>query len=451
MDKRKPATCEAVADHQGIGADGVSFRRGDTLFLVEKTDANNVRVKVPSTGRVGVVPATCVRIAGESSAVAGRQKDPAQDRWFHGRITREAAEALLIGGSRHGDGHFLVHESTNFAGDYTLCVSFENTVQHYRVMRLDDGRLTIDEDVHFGTLGELIDHYRADRDCLVTELVSAVEKVPSQIKSIGAAWKIVRGEIILGKTIGSGQFGAVYEATYRGQKVAVKTLKDADAVATDFLGEAAVMTKLQHPNLVQLLGVCTDGSPIYIVTEFMAKGCLLDYLRSRGRGLITAPVLLEIATQIGSAMVYLESMGVVHRDLAARNILIGDNNVAKVADLGLARPADMSAPVSNEKEGKIPIKWTAPEALESNAFTHASDVWSFAVVLWELYSYGRTPYPRMSPEEVVSQLKGGYRMEAPEGCPPAVYAVMRSCWQVAPEQRPTFVDIERLLNRVPKT
>eukprot|EP01136_Pigoraptor_vietnamica_P036424 Opistho-1_new@102984 len=381
-----------------------------------------------------------------------RPRDPAQDRWFHGRITREAAEALLLDKSRRGDGHYLVRESTMFAGDYTLCVSYQGTVQHYRVMRLDDGRLTIDEEVHFGTLGELIEHYRADQDCLVTRLVSAVEKA-AQIKSIGAAWEIARGEIILGKTIGSGQFGAVYEATYRGQKVAVKTLKDADSIAADFLAEAAVMTKLQHPNLVQLLGVCTDGSPIYIVTEFMAKGCLLDYLRSRGRGLITPSVLLDIALQICAAMAYLESMGIVHRDLAARNILIGDNNVAKVADLGLARPADMSAapPAGSEKEGKIPIKWTAPEALESNVFTHASDVWSFAVVLWELYSYGRTPYPRMGPAEVVAHVKGGYRMDAPDGCPAPVYAVMRSCWQAAPEQRPSFADIERLLGRVPRT
>lgn len=159
----------------------------------------------------------------------------------------------------------------------------------------------------------------------------------------------------------------------------------------EFLAEAQLMKDLQHPRLIRLFAVCTTEEPIFIVTELMKNGSLLDYLRTRNREL-TTDILLNMTIQITSGMAFLESKNYVHRDLAARNCLVGDKHVVKVADFGLARVIQ-----ENEYVGRvgacIPIKWTAPEAIKFQSFTTKSDVWAFGILLHEIFSYGQSPYP----------------------------------------------------------
>ena len=159
----------------------------------------------------------------------------------------------------------------------------------------------------------------------------------------------------------------------------------------DFLAEAQIMKKLRHPKLIQLYAVCTLEEPIYIITELMKNGSLLEHLQGKGRTL-KMPQLIDMSAQIASGMAYLESQNYIHRDLAARNVLVGDNNIVKIADFGLARLIK-----EDEYEARVgarfPIKWTAPEAANYSKFSIKSDVWSFGILLTELVTYGRIPYP----------------------------------------------------------
>ncbi|XP_066993282.1 tyrosine-protein kinase CSK [Anabrus simplex] len=365
--------------------------------------------------------------------------------WFHGKISRDRAEQLL---SPKEDGLFLVRESTNFPGDYTLCVCYQGKVEHYRV-KYKDNQLTIDDEEFFENLAKLVEHYEQDADGLCTQLTKSLPKKGKQDFFVDsrafeeAGWVIRNNDLELKESIGKGEFGDVMLGVLKGEKVAVKMLKDSSEAAQKVLAEASLMTSLRHENLVQLLGLVFNKQLIYLVTEYMSKGSLVDYLRSRGRLHVTKKDQINFAFDTCSGMEYLESRKVVHRDLAARNVLISEEGVAKVSDFGLARDENFSL-----EGGKLPIKWTAPEALKQGKFSNKSDMWSFGILLWEIYSFGRVPYPRIPLADVVKHVEKGYKMEAPEGCPAEVYEIMRQAWDLHPDKRPTFRDVKGKLGQL---
>lgn len=423
-------------DFAGRSRDDLPFKKGDLLVIVKGTSDPNWFKARNANGFEGMIPANYV----QQRKVVTLHAMP----WYHGKISRIEAEDLL---RPRETGLFLVRDSNNFPKDYTLCVCFENKVEHYHISYADN-KLSIDNEEFFNNLEELVKHYSMDADGLCTRLIRPVTKKGDNFGTVSiqdfksGGWVINRNDLELGELIGKGDFGDVYKGFYKGLPVAAKQLKDQDRGSQAFLQEAGLMTSLNHVNLVKLIGLVI-GDTIILVTEFMGKGSLVEYLRSRGRSVITKKDQIHFATDTCAAMDHLESKGLVHRDLAARNVLVHDDGTAKVSDFGLAKFGDFS--LSSQK---FPIKWTAPESLRNNSFTNKSDMWSFGILLWEIYSFGRVPYPRIPLADVVMHIERGYRMEAPEGCPAEIYALMKQAWEMNPENRPTFNEVLSKLNNL---
>uniref|UniRef100_A0AC35TQL0 Tyrosine-protein kinase n=1 Tax=Rhabditophanes sp. KR3021 TaxID=114890 RepID=A0AC35TQL0_9BILA len=374
--------------------------------------------------------------------------------WLHGKISRERTEKIL---ATTANGTFLIRESTNYPGDYTLCLSFDGKVEHYRIHLLENSHYTCDHEAVFPNLIQLVAHYKRDADGLCHELVSPVisENIKNHLENSNFDAKIVefrkagilvnRKDVKVGEIIGRGEFGDVFAGFFLGQKVAVKSLKN--GITSDLLTEAKFMSQLNNVHLVALIGVVMDGTrEVNILTEFMANGNLVDFLRSRGRYQLEKIQLIKFALNVADGMRYMEANRLVHRDLACRNILLDEAYCAKISDFGLAQSVDN--PTTQSKSQFFPIKWTAVEALRSGVFTSQTDVWSFGVILWEIFSFARIPYPRILIQDVVRHIEQGYRMEPPEDCPVSISNIMTKTWDSNPENRPTFVQLCRMLEDI---
>uniref|UniRef100_A0A8C4JW19 non-specific protein-tyrosine kinase n=1 Tax=Dromaius novaehollandiae TaxID=8790 RepID=A0A8C4JW19_DRONO len=257
-------------------------------------------------------------------------------------------------------------------------------------------------------------------------------------------WEVPRESLKLVEKLGAGQFGEVWMGFYNGHtKVAVKSLKQGSMSPSAFLAEANLMKNLQHPRLVRLYAVVTK-EPIYIITEYMEKGSLVDFLKTAEGVKLTINKLLDMAAQIAEGMAFIEARNYIHRDLRAANILVSETLGCKIADFGLARLIEDNEYTAREG-AKFPIKWTAPEAINYGTFTIKSDVWSFGILLTEIVTYGRIPYPGMTNPEVIQNLERGYRMPQPDNCPRELYELMVQCWKERPEDRPTFEYMKSVL------
>ena len=254
--------------------------------------------------------------------------------------------------SFNGYGSFLIRSSETTVGDFSLSVRDTERVRHYRIERLEDGSFFITRRITFKSIPELVSYYKVQTDGLCTTLqnpclLSEKPLTRGLSRAMNKNWEIDRHTLRLTKQLGAGQFGEVWMGEWNGKvPVAIKAFKEGIMPVQEFLKEVKLMISFRHPNLIQLYAVCTKEEPIYIVTELMKHGSLLDYLHGDGH-ILKIPQLVDMSAQVASGMAYLEQQYFVHRDLAARNILVGENLICKVADFGLARVISEDAHEAN--------------------------------------------------------------------------------------------------------
>ncbi|XP_035728802.1 tyrosine kinase receptor Cad96Ca-like [Vespa mandarinia] len=273
-------------------------------------------------------------------------------------------------------------------------------------------------------------------------------------------WEFPRHRLKVFNILGEGCFGQVWKCEaldIDGKSgatiVAVKTLKEnaTERERLDLAQELRVMKSLEpHPNVVRLLGCCTEREPMFVILEYVSGGKLQSFLRAsreernHGRPGLTSRDLTGFVYQIAKGMEHLASKGIIHRDLAARNVLIDENRACKVADFGFARDMAANEIYERKSEGRLPIRWMAPESLYDNIFSVKSDIWSFGVLIWEIVTLGSTPYPGLAAAEVMRRIKEGYRLDRPEHCKRELYNIMYYCWDKDPACRPSFTELVSL-------
>uniref|UniRef100_A0A669DPY1 Fibroblast growth factor receptor n=1 Tax=Oreochromis niloticus TaxID=8128 RepID=A0A669DPY1_ORENI len=300
------------------------------------------------------------------------------------------------------------------------------------------------------------------------------EPIPEYDLPEDPRWEFPRDRLTLGKPLGEGCFGQVVMAEALGidkdkpkeaVTVAVKMLKD-DATEkdlSDLVSEMEMMKMIgKHKNIINLLGACTQDGPLYVIVEYASKGNLREYLRARrppgmeysydiarvSDEQLTFKDLVSCTYQVARGMEYLASQKCIHRDLAARNVLVTESNIMKIADFGLARDVHNIDYYKKTTNGRLPVKWMAPEALFDRVYTHQSDVWSFGVLMWEIFTLGGSPYPGIPVEELFKLLKEGHRMDKPGNCTNELYMMMKDCWHAISSQRPTFKQLVEDLDRI---
>uniref|UniRef100_A0A9L0SP43 Tyrosine-protein kinase n=1 Tax=Equus caballus TaxID=9796 RepID=A0A9L0SP43_HORSE len=383
----------ALYDYEAIHHEDLRFQKGDEMVVLEES-GEWWRARSLATGKEGYIPSNYV----------ARVDSLETEEWFFKGISRKDAERQLLAPG-NVLGSFMIRDSETTKGSYSLSVrdydpQYRDTVKHYKIRTLDSGGFYISPRSTFGTLQELVAHYKKASDGLCQKLTVPCMSSKPQKPWEKDAWEIPRESLKMEKKLGAGQFGEVWMATYnKHTKVAVKTMKPGSMSVEAFLAEANLMKTLQHDKLVKLYAVVTK-EPIYIITEFMAKGSLLDFLKSEEGSKQPLPKLIDFSAQIAEGMAFIEQRNYIHRDLRAANILVSASLVCKIADFGLAR------------------------VIEDNEYTAREG---------------------MSNPEVIRALEHGYRMPRPEHCPEELYNIMTRCWKNSPEERPTFEYIQSVL------
>ncbi|XP_015423222.1 PREDICTED: tyrosine-protein kinase Fes/Fps [Myotis davidii] len=378
------------------------------------------------------------------------QKPLQEQLWYHGAIPRAEVAELL---TQSGD--FLVRESQG-KQEHVLSVLWDGQPRHFIIQSADvsagppPGRRGGGWPCRGeGCLPGRAPGPRRPQFLQPDRLKPSVWVLPRR-RGAGV-WGAMR--LYLSSSSFLGNFGEVFSGRLRVDNtlVAVKSCRETlpPDLKAKFLQEARILKQYSHPNIVRLIGVCTQKQPIYIVMELVQGGDFLTFLRTEGARL-RMKTLLQMVGDAAAGMEYLESKGCIHRDLAARNCLVTEKNVLKISDFGMSREEEDGIYAASGGLRQVPVKWTAPEALNYGRYSSESDVWSFGILLWETFSLGASPYPNLSNQQTREFIEKGGRLPCPELCPDAVFRLMEQCWAYEPGERPSFSAIHQELQCIRK-
>ncbi|XP_034662492.1 tyrosine-protein kinase Fer isoform X2 [Drosophila subobscura] len=428
----------------GLGIMNELMRRGGVLTLLRGRGRHFKRKSTPQP----TTPVTRTRQGrfskmqprsqslGSLSISLSTNRPLYEEEWFHGVLPREEVVRLL-----NNDGDFLVRETIrNEESQIVLSVCW-NGHKHFIVQTTGEGNFRF-EGPPFASIQELIMH-QYHIELPVTVKSGAILRRPV----CRERWELSNDDVVLLERIGRGNFGDVYKAKLKSTKldVAVKTCRMTlpDEQKRKFLQEGRILKQYDHPNIVKLIGICVQKQPIMIVMELVLGGSLLTYLRKNSNGL-SARQQMGMCRDAAAGMRYLESKNCIHRDLAARNCLVDLEHSVKISDFGMSREEEEYIVSDGMKQ--IPVKWTAPEALNFGKYTSLCDVWSYGILMWEIFSKGDTPYSGMSNSRARERIDTGYRMPTPENTPPEMYRLMLKCWAADAESRPHFDEIYNVVD-----
>ncbi|XP_026178329.1 tyrosine-protein kinase Tec isoform X2 [Mastacembelus armatus] len=437
-DENEEQVVVALYHFPGMEPHDLTLVKGTEYVILEKCDVNWYKAR-NKYGEEGYIPSNYVTEKKSGNLV--------QFVWYSKQVNRNKAEELLRNEDK--EGAFIVRDSST-PGTYTVSVYSKSltgegaaAIKHYHIKEIQGSakQFYLAEKHLFSSIPELIEYHKHNAAGLVARLRYPVGKqdksAPSTAGFSYEKWEINPSELTFMKELGSGQFGVVRLGKWRAQhKVAIKAMRQGAMHEEDFIEEAKVMMRLSHPKLVQLYGVCSQQRPIYIVTEFMEHGCLLNFLRQR-RGSFSLDSLLSICLDVCEGMEHLEANGFIHRDLAARNCLVNENLVVKVSDFGMARYV-LDNQYTSSSGAQFPVKWSPPEVFNFCKYSSKSDVWSYGVLMWEVLTEGRMPFEQHQNHQVVSLVTQGHRLYRPKKATFAIYDIMQLCWHERPEERPSF-------------
>uniref|UniRef100_A0A8C2D742 non-specific protein-tyrosine kinase n=1 Tax=Cyprinus carpio TaxID=7962 RepID=A0A8C2D742_CYPCA len=402
----------ALYDFEGLEPHDLTLRKGEEYVILEKCDVNWYKAR-DKHGYEGYIPSNYVTEKESDTLEQFIKSAVMKPIWNHIRVI--PCQIIL------GDG--------------------AATVRHYQIKETNGSpkQFYLAEKYIFNSIPELIEYHKHN-----AAVGDQTREAPKTAGFSYDKWEINPSELTFMKELGSGQFGVVRLGKWRAQhKVAIKTIREGAMSEDDFIEEAKIMMNLSHLNLVQLYGVCTQQKPIYLVTEFMELGCLLNYLRQR-RGTLGSQDLLGICHDVSQGMQHLEQNGFIHRDLAARNCLVNSSLVVKVSDFGMTRYV-LDDQYWSSSGAKFPVKWSAPEVFNFCKYSSKSDVWSFGVLMWEVFTEGKMPFEHNQNHEVVMMVTQGHRLYRPQKAAPHIYSIMKMCWMEKADERPSFTELSLMI------